>query len=141
MLTVPSPGRSRNMAAIRRRDTSPELRVRHSVHGRGFRYRVDDRRLAGRPDLVFPRYRLAVFVHGCFWHGHRCARAGKPTKNVEYWHPKIEGNKKRDRRSAISLRHLGWRVLTIRECQLERGLETLLEELESLRADEQTYRR
>jgi DNA mismatch endonuclease (patch repair protein) len=139
MLVAPTPGRSRNMAAIRSRNTAPEMMVRRKLHANGYRYRLHLKSLRGRPDLVFPRYRLAVFVHGCFWHGHSCGMAGKPRVNAEYWTPKIEGNRRRDRRSANHLRRSGWTVITIRECSLERDLrrvESILERLK--RNHEQT---
>lgn len=107
-------GRSRNMAAIRRRDTGPERLLRSILHARGLRYRVDVRMdLPGgrvRPDLVFTRARVAVFVDGCFWHS--CPVHGrKPTMNVAYWVPKLEGNVARDIRSTAALQDQGWRVM------------------------------
>lgn len=123
------------MAAIRSRDTSPEMAVRRRLHSRGYRYRLHLRSLRGRPDLVFPRYGLVVFIHGCFWHGHTCRRAGKPRVNTQYWLPKIEGNRRRDRRSANYLRRCGWRVLTIRECTLDEGMRRVERLLERLRVE------
>ena len=133
MLESPTDGRRRNMAAIRSKDTKPELYVRRLVHGSGFRYRLHRRDLPGRPDLAFPRYRLAVFVHGCFWHGHDCDRAQRPRTNTGYWGPKIEGNVIRDRRNARSLERDRWDVFTVRECTLERDAERLLLRLRALR--------
>jgi DNA mismatch endonuclease (patch repair protein) len=88
--------------------------------------------LPGRPDLVFPRFRIAAFVHGCFWHGHVCREAKPPRSNTEYWSPKIAGNMRRDRRSANRLRASGWTVVTIRECELERGTTRLIRLLNNL---------
>ena len=134
MLKSPTDGRRRNMAAIRSKDTKPELHVRRLVHGAGFRYRLHRRDLPGRPDLTFPRYRLAVFVHGCFWHGHDCNRAQQPRTNTGYWGPKIEGNVIRDQRNACSLERDRWDVFTVRECTLERDAERLLLHLQALRS-------
>lgn len=125
----PSEARSRNMAAIRSRDTKPELFVRRAAHAAGYRYRLHHRGLPGKPDLVFPKYRLAVFVHGCFWHGHVCREARAPKSNLSYWLPKIRRNMSRDRASARRLRRSGWHVVTIRECQLESGVARLLNRL------------
>ncbi|MEO6196794.1 MAG: very short patch repair endonuclease [Dehalococcoidia bacterium] len=122
----PSPQRSRNMAAIRSTNTKPELFVRRKVHAAGYRFRLHQRELPGKPDLVFGRRRVAVFVHGCFWHGHVCKEARPPKSNTSYWLPKIARNVQRDRRSATHLRKLGWTVVTIRECDLERGTGRLL---------------
>lgn len=111
--------RSRLMAKIRGRDTQPELLVRSLVHGLGFRFRLQAKDLPGRPDLVLPRHRAAIFVHGCFWHAHRC-KVGrkKPGTNVDFWLEKFERNKARDRRVVAALRRRGWRVLVVWECQL-----------------------
>ena len=129
------------MAAIRSRDTKPEMYVRHRVHAAGFRYRLHRRDLPGRPDLVFPRYQFAVFVHGCFWHGHDCDRAQRPRTNTAYWGPKIEGNMLRDQRNAYSLQREQWDVFTIRECTLEQDTVRLVRQLEGLRgAREQAHR-
>ncbi|MEO8457417.1 MAG: very short patch repair endonuclease [Chloroflexota bacterium] len=102
------------------------------MHRAGYRYRLHSRDLPGKPDLVFPRLRLATFVHGCFWHGHVCKEAKPPKSNLQYWSPKIAGNMRRDRRSANRLRRSGWHVATIRECELERGTVRLLRRLEHL---------
>ena len=129
------------MAAIRNKDTKPEMYVRSRVHTAGFRFRLHRRDLPGRPDLVFPRYQLAVFVHGCFWHGHDCERAQRPRTNTGYWGPKIEGNMIRDQRNVYSLAQKEWNVFTIRECTLEQDTARLLQELEVLRAvPEQAHR-
>ena len=122
------------MAAIRSKNTKPEVYVRRHIHVAGFRFRLHRRDLPGRPDLVFPRHRLAVFVHGCFWHGHDCDRAQRPRTNTEYWGPKIDGNILRDRRNASSLQRAQWDVFTIRECTLEQDTDRLLHRLEGLRA-------
>ena len=130
-----SPERSRNMAAIRSRDTQPELFVRRTVHAAGFRFRLHESDLPGRPDLVFPRYGVVAFVHGCFWHGHTCKEAKRPRSNLSYWNPKIDGNVARDRRTAAKLRRAGWQVITIRECKLDSGTARLIQCLTDARRD------
>lgn len=110
--------RSAVMRAVKSRDTAPELTVRAAVRELGYarRYRLNGACLPGKPDLVFGAMRKAVFVHGCFWHGHTCAKASKPKSNADYWLAKIAGNKARDRQHNRALRGLGWRVLTVFEC-------------------------
>lgn len=110
--------RSRIMRAVRSKDTKPELIVRRLVHSLGFRFRLHRRDLPGSPDLVFPGRHKAIFVHGCFWHGHDCARGNrKPVANADYWHAKIRRNVERDIRNESALRRDGWDVLTIWECE------------------------
>ena len=115
---VNSRRRSELMAGIRGRDTVPERTVRHIAHGMGLRFRLHRRDLPGRPDLVFPRHRLAVFVHGCFWHRHEgCRYAYTPKSRTEFWAGKFAQNTARDRRNEEALRDLGWTVLVIWECE------------------------
>lgn len=110
--------RSRMMAAIGGRNTVPELAVRKGLHAAGLRFRLHRRGLPGSPDIVLPRYRSIVFVHGCFWHRHRgCRFATTPASNAEFWREKFESNVKRDKRQRAALRRLGWRVFTVWECQ------------------------
>jgi DNA mismatch endonuclease (patch repair protein) len=104
------------MAGIRNKDTKPEMLVRRGLHHRGFRFRLHSRKLSGRPDLVLPRYHVAIFVHGCFWHGHNCRLFRWPRTREEFWREKITGNQERDRRATEQLHSSGWRVLTIWEC-------------------------
>lgn len=112
--------RSRMMSGIRGRDTKPELMVRRFLHRLGFRYRLHVRTLPGRPDIVLPKYRSAVFVHGCFWHQHAgCRFAVMPRSNSEFWRTKLNGNVERDAVTARRLSELGWRALTIWECEVE----------------------
>ena len=121
--------RSRNMAAIRNRDTKPEMLVRSLVHGMGFRYRLHRRDLPGHPDLVFPSRRKIVFVHGCFWHLHRCRWGSvKPASNAGFWAAKREQNRTRDRRNLRALRSAGWSVAVVWECET-RDREALAERL------------
>lgn len=110
--------RRHNMSRIRGRDTKPELILRHSLHGAGLRYRLQGRKLPGRPDLVFAARRAVIFVHGCFWHGHDCPMFRLPATRSEFWSAKIAGNRARDARAAASLGETGWRVLTVWECAL-----------------------
>lgn len=117
-------GRSRRMASIRQKDTYPEVALRKQLHALGLRYVLNSPGLPGRPDIAFPRYRVVVFVHGCFWHGHSCRAGRLPSTRPEYWHPKIEANRRRDRRKARELRELGWSVITVWQCEIR--TETLL---------------
>lgn len=110
--------RQLNMSRIRGRDTKPEMFVRQGLHARGLRYRLHDRKLPGRPDLVFAQYQAAVFVHGCFWHAHGCALSKLPATRQDFWKNKLEGNAARDRRTIDALHAAGWRVLVIWECAL-----------------------
>ena len=111
--------RSRMMSGIRGKNTRPELKVRRYLHARGFRYLLHDRRLPGQPDIVLPRYRTVVFVHGCFWHRHPgCQYAYTPRTRVEFWRSKLQANRARDLRVTSELRDLGWEVVTIWECAL-----------------------
>src|SRR5436309_15860256 len=107
------------MSAIRSKNTKPELRVRRAAHAMGLRFRLHRSDLPGNPDLVFPRRRLALFVHGCFWHGHGCKRGGSgPKSNTDYWGPKIKRNRARDTAAKAALEQLGWRVAVLWECEL-----------------------
>lgn len=121
--------RSRVMSRIRARNTSPELFVRRALHRAGFRFRLHRKNLPGKPDLVLPRHRVAVFVHGCFWHGHNCGAFRLPKTNASYWERKIEANQRRDRHNQQLLLQNGWKVYVIWECDLDGGLTTLLSEL------------
>lgn len=107
------------MSGIKGKNTKPELIVRRFLHGEGLRFRLHGRKLPGRPDLVFPRHRAAVLVHGCFWHQHKgCQYAYMPATNTKFWREKLEGNAARDQRSESALRNLGWRVFTVWECEV-----------------------
>ncbi len=111
--------RSRMMAGIKGYDTKPELILRMGLHQAGFRYRLHARELPGKPDLVFPKYRAIIFVHGCFWHGHECALFKWPSTRQDFWRQKITGNVARDRKVKEQLLSEGWRVLTVWECALK----------------------
>lgn len=109
--------RSRMMAKVRNRDTAPEILVRKILHAAGFRFRLYRRDLPGRPDIVLPRHRKVIFVHGCFWHGHDCPRGKRPTTNMEFWNAKLDKNIARDAAVRAELEKLGWSVLTVWECE------------------------
>lgn len=111
-------GRSRLMARVRNRDTAPELQLRRLLHGAGYRFRLHPADLPGTPDIVLPRFRTAIFVHGCFWHGHDCPRGGRPGTNVEFWDTKLDRNRQRDQDVQDTLEREGWAVLTVWECEL-----------------------
>jgi len=110
--------RSRIMSRIRGRDTKPEVLVRSELHRRGFRFRKNDARYPGKPDIVLPKYGTVVMVNGCFWHQHTCGRASVPKTNVSFWRRKFERNRANDLKNARMLKAMGWRVLTLWECQL-----------------------
>ena len=110
------------MSRIRNKDTRPEMRVRKLIHGMGYRYRLHDKGLPGRPDLVFASRRTAIFVHGCYWHRHddpSCKLARMPKSRLDFWGPKLERNRQRDKQSQENLKTLGWDALVIWECQLK----------------------
>ncbi len=112
------------MARIRSTGTRPELRVRRLAHSMGYRFRLHDRRLPGTPDLIFPKRRKIIFVHGCFWHSHElegCRHARLPKSNIDYWTAKLDKNKLRDKKHIDELNHQGWMVLVIWECELDAG--------------------
>lgn len=117
--TISPERRSRNMAAIRSRDTKPEIAVRKLLHALGFRFRLHRNDLPGCPDIVLPRYKTVVFVNGCFWHQHEgCRLASKPGSRQEYWHAKLARNVARDKCSFTKLTELGWKVIVVWECDL-----------------------
>ncbi|WP_306467342.1 very short patch repair endonuclease [Limimaricola sp. G21655-S1] len=106
------------MSAVGQKNTGPEMRLRSALHKRGVRFRLHDRKLPGSPDLVLPKYRSVIFVHGCYWHRHGCYRSTTPKSRKEFWAEKFEANVARDRRDADRLIDLGWRVLVVWECAL-----------------------
>lgn len=129
--------RSYNMSQIKGKNTKPEETVRKYLFSHGFRYRKNDGRLPGTPDIVLPKYKTVIFVNGCFWHGHEgCKYFVYPQNNAEFWKNKIKTNIERDIRKEKQLTELGWRIVTIWECQLKpkRREETLLKLLEKLEA-------
>jgi DNA mismatch endonuclease (patch repair protein) len=115
------PQRSRIMAAVKSKNTSPELVVRRLVHSLGFRYRLHVPSLPGAPDLVFPRLKKIILIHGCFWHMHSCGACRIPAIRRKYWLAKIQRNAARDRKNIRALRRLGWSVMVLWECQTKRA--------------------
>lgn len=128
MDTISPEQRSRNMSRVRGKNTALEMKVRSLLHGLGYRYRLHRKDLPGTPDVVFPARKSVIFIHGCFWHGHDCARAALPTSNRDFWDTKIGRNKERDGRTRQALIEAGWKVLTIWQCQT-RNLPDLRERL------------
>ncbi len=128
--------RHKCMTSIRGKNTKPEILVRKGLHARGFRFRLHNKKLPGSPDIVLPKYGVAIMVNGCFWHGHKgCRYATKPKSNVEFWETKIARNRHRDEVTTAHLEALGWTVITIWECelrnssQLDERLDALAEEI------------
>lgn len=117
--TLTAKQRSERMALVRSKNTKPEMVVRKLVHSMGYRYRLHVPTLPGKPDMVFPSKKAVIFVHGCFWHRHSgCKLARLPKSRLDFWFPKLNANQERDTRQARVLRRLGWRVMTVWECQV-----------------------
>lgn len=113
--------RSYNMSQIKSKDTKPEEKVRKYLFSRGFRYRKNDKRLPGKPDIVLPKYKTVIFVNGCFWHKHEgCKYFVMPKSNIEYWETKIENNVERDKRNLSKLNEMGWKTIIVWECELKK---------------------
>jgi DNA mismatch endonuclease (patch repair protein) len=121
--------RSRMMAAVRGRNTLPEISVRKALFAAGYRFRLHDRRLPGKPDIVLPKYRTVVMVHGCFWHGHSCRRGKRPSSNQVFWERKIDANIERDKQNIAALKVARWYCSVIWECELESGTGRLIARL------------
>lgn len=118
--------RSYNMSRIRAKDTQPELAVRKFLFAQGYRYRLNVKSLPGKPDIVLPKYKTVIFVHGCFWHGHKgCRYFVLPKTRPQWWKAKIEGTRARDKRTKWLLKKLGWKVITVWECGLKAGKKEL----------------
>ena len=122
--------RSYNMSRIRSKNNAPEEKVRKFLFSKGFRYRKNDKKLPGCPDIVPPKYKTVIFVNGCFWHKHNCKRFVWPASNEEYWKKKILRNVERDKTNITELKELGWKVLVVWECELKKA--TINERLEML---------
>jgi DNA mismatch endonuclease (patch repair protein) len=142
MDTLSPEKRSEIMSAVRSKNTKAELLVRSYLWSHGIRYRIHYKYLPGKPDIAIPRYKLAIFIHGCFWHGHDgCQRGRLPKSRLEYWEPKIKANKSRDCRIEEELAEIGWRQLVIWECQLRtqkaasNTLPEILNQIFSMRLD------
>jgi DNA mismatch endonuclease (patch repair protein) len=125
--------RSKIMSKVKSSNTSLEIAVRKALHREGFRFRLYRSDLPGKPDLVFPQYRLALFVHGCFWHNHGCKRSRLPTTNNAYWSAKIQRNAMRDAQNVERLQSLGWDCCVIWECELSKGINNAITELKHRR--------
>ena len=127
--------RSFNMSRIKGKNTKPEMLVRKFLHANGYRYKLHDKKLPGKPDIVLPKYRTVVFVHGCFWHGHNnCKYFVVPKTNTQWWADKINGNKANDEKAVKALKKDGWKIITVWECGLkpakvEKTLKSLLKKL------------
>lgn len=106
------------MSKIHSKDTKPELIVRKALFARGFRYRIHDKRLPGKPDIVLPKYKTVIFVNGCFWHGHNCKLFKIPKTRTDFWMKKINSNKERDIKNLKLLKDMGWKVITVWECSI-----------------------
>lgn len=144
MVDVVDPAtRSRMMAGIRAKNTKPELLVRSYLHGRGLRFRLHVKTLPGKPDIVLPKYRAIVFVHGCFWHHHQgCKYAYVPNSRPDFWMQKLSQNAVRDREKANMLIKSGWRVFTVWECELRKDpprLDALYNEITQGTIDDATH--
>jgi DNA mismatch endonuclease (patch repair protein) len=126
--TVAPETRSRMMAAIKAKDTKPEMAVRRGLHAMGFRYSLHSNRFPGRPDMVLAKYRAVIFVHGCYWHGHDCGEVRPAASNESYWSPKIARNRERDARNLAAVEAAGWRHLVIWECAFRRKGAAALDE-------------
>ena len=127
--------RHKCMSSIRGKNTKPEILVRKGLHARGFRFRLHNKKLPGSPDIVLPKYGVAIMVNGCFWHGHKgCRYATKPKSNVEFWETKIARNRHRDEVTTAHLEALGWTVITIWECELRKNA-GVNEKLDALAAE------
>ena len=111
--------RSRMMSGIRGKDTKPEILVRKALHAAGYRFRLHRNDLPGKPDIVLPRYRTVIFVHGCFWHGHMCKHFKWPKTREDFWRAKITRNVERDREAIAALEKLGWTVKVVWECEVK----------------------
>jgi DNA mismatch endonuclease (patch repair protein) len=119
--TLTKEQRSFNMSRIRDKNTKPEIIIRSMIHKMGFRFRLHDKTLPGKPDIVLPRHKKIIFIHGCFWHLHNC-RYGrvKPKTNADFWQAKRLSNKIRDKKNLVELKKLGWQILVVWECQIKK---------------------
>jgi len=124
MDTVDKATRSKIMSKVGQKGTGPEMKLRRALHAKGFRYRVNVKKLPGSPDLVFKKYKAVIFVHGCFWHRHKgCKYATMPSTRKEFWSAKFEANIARDKKNVDELLEMGWRVLVVWECVLKKKKE------------------
>jgi DNA mismatch endonuclease (patch repair protein) len=126
--------RSEVMSKIRSKNTKPEIALRKALFTKGYRYRINYKKLPGKPDIVFPKYKTVIFVHGCFWHGHEgCKDFSLPKTNTEFWNTKIAGNQQRDNHVKMQLIESGWNVITVWECETEKkSMESTMQRIETL---------
>lgn len=128
--------RSEVMSKIRSKNTKPEMTMRKALFAKGLRYRINYKKLPGKPDIVFPKYKTAIFVHGCFWHGHDvgCIDSHIPKTNTDYWTEKITKNKERDKNNVIQILSMGWKVMTIWDCEIQQkdNIEVLIQRITNL---------
>lgn len=133
--TVDTKTRSKIMSSVKSKDTQIELIVRKALFAKGFRYKINDKTLPGKPDIALPKYKAVIFINGCFWHGHNCKRGKLPETNTDFWSQKINSNIVRDKQNIKQLKNLGWRVAVVWECSLRgktsMGLQTVAGKLES----------
>lgn len=127
--------RSEIMSNVKNKDTKPEMVVRKTLHHNGFRYGLYNKDLPGKPDLVLRKYKIAVFINGCFWHGHDCKKGKRPTTNKKFWNEKLDKNLLRDRNNYVLLQQKGWDVTIIWECEMAQAIDILLSRLNELRAN------
>lgn len=123
------------MRSVRQKDTGPELAIRKALFALGYRYRLHSPNLPGRPDIVFPSRRKAIFVHGCFWHSHDCPKGKAPKSRSDYWLPKLQANVARDARALDNLKKQGWRTLVIWQCEIDK-IDTVLSDVEKFLRDD-----
>jgi DNA mismatch endonuclease (patch repair protein) len=132
MITPPSAQKSQMMSQVRSKGTAPELALRSSLHSAGFRFRLHRKDLPGKPDIVLPKYKRVIFVHGCFWHHHEgCSKSKMPKTNVEFWQNKITANIRRDKTNQDDLAKLGWQVLVVWECDIKKNVCEASKQIES----------
>lgn len=122
MDTVDRKTRSKIMKSVPQKNTKPEVLLRKALYSMGFRYRLHDKKLPGSPDIVFPKYRAVIFIHGCFWHRHGCKYTTTPGDNELFWKEKFDANRLRDAKKSEELRQMGWRVLVVWTCELKKAL-------------------
>ena len=120
MDTISKQKRSKNMVSIKSKNTKPELVIRKLLHSKGYRFKIHDKKLPGKPDIVMPKHNVVVNVHGCYWHYHGCSRSNIPKTKTGYWIEKLENNKRRDFQNKKHLKKLGWKVIDVWECTLRK---------------------
>lgn len=120
------PKRQEIMRHVKSKNTAPEVKLRSLLHKNGFRFRLNRKDLPGKPDIVLPKYKAVIFVHGCFWHGHSCSRGHRPQTNIDFWNHKIGSNIARDKKDIELLEAQGWRVLVVWQCEIKKKNEEQL---------------